>query len=87
MKPGWIGWGGWGRLEWGIQGNRNPECSDRRREGRVTEGWGMERQGDISLGPITKLGCGKSIRRGRAGSPDFFLMKSPWDDGVKQSLH
>lgn len=43
------------------QGNRNHDCGDRRREGSVEEGWGVESQGAISLGPLTKLGCGKSI--------------------------
>lgn len=31
------------------------------REGSVEEGWGVESQGEVSLEPLTKIGCGKLV--------------------------
>lgn len=49
-------------------------------------GGGMESQGDVSLSPITKLGYGSHSERGGGGRLGFFLMRSLWDDEVKQTF-
>ena len=61
-KHGWRRWG-WRGLEWGIPGSRNQNCSNRRREGRVEEGWGMESQSYMLRGPKTRL-WEVSLRKG-----------------------